>query len=75
MEEPTEHWARFMFDQELKVPDNSTNFVKSFNVKIKRFRHKPIMVLLEVILHKFVCILAKRAEIAKELRVVPKLTK
>ncbi|KAJ8443418.1 hypothetical protein Cgig2_024195 [Carnegiea gigantea] len=62
------------FAKKYPVPDNITNFVKSFNGKIERFRHKPIMVLLEAILHKFMSIIAKRAEIAKEWtgRVVPK---
>ena len=77
MEEPTQDCARFMFDQELKVSDNTTDFVESFNGKIERFRHKPIMVLLEAILHTFMSIIAKRAEIAKEWTesVVPKVTK
>ena len=51
--------------------------MESFNGKIERFRHKPIMVLLKAILHKFMSIIAKRAEIAKEWarRVVPKVAK
>jgi len=68
-----------MFDQELKVLDNTTNFVESFNGtgKTETFRHKPIMAVLEAILYKFMSIIAKRAEIAKEWtgRVVFKVTK
>ena len=77
MEEPTKHWTRFMFEQELKVAYNTTSFVENCNGKIERFRHKPIMVLLEAILHTFMSITAKRAEIAKEwtVKVVLKVTK
>ena len=35
MEEPIEHWVRFMFDQELKVPDNATNFMENFNGRLR----------------------------------------
>jgi len=30
MEEPMEHWAKCMFDQCIKVPDNTRNVVESF---------------------------------------------
>ncbi|KAJ8423236.1 hypothetical protein Cgig2_013488 [Carnegiea gigantea] len=56
--------------------EEPTQHWASFNGKIERFRHKPIMVLLEAILHKFMSIIAKRVEIAKEWnRRVPKVTK
>ena len=36
-----------MFDPKHKAPDNTTNFVETFNMVIKKLREKPIMTLLE----------------------------
>ena len=61
IEEPLEHWARYKFDPIIKIPDNTTNYVKSFNGKIERFRNKPIMTLLEEIRNKWMPNLARKA--------------
>ncbi|KAJ8431093.1 hypothetical protein Cgig2_007509 [Carnegiea gigantea] len=45
--EPLEHWARFKFDQTLKCPDNTNNFVENFNHAILNFRGKPVFTMLE----------------------------
>ena len=42
-----EHWARFKFDQTLKCPDNTNNFVEGFNHAILNFRGKPVSTMLE----------------------------
>ncbi|KAJ8428902.1 hypothetical protein Cgig2_024971 [Carnegiea gigantea] len=47
--EPLEHWARFKFDQTLKVDDNTNNFVESFNNAIVKHRGKPTYTMLEEI--------------------------
>ena len=47
--EPFEHWARFKFDQTLKVDDNTNNFVESFNNAIVKHRGKPTYTMLEEI--------------------------
>ncbi|KAJ8421507.1 hypothetical protein Cgig2_013185 [Carnegiea gigantea] len=47
--EPLEHWARFKFDQTLKVDDNTNNFVESFNNAIVKHREKPTYTMLEEI--------------------------
>ncbi|KAJ8432529.1 hypothetical protein Cgig2_030321 [Carnegiea gigantea] len=39
--ERVEHWARYTFCVHLKFPDNTPNFVESFNEKIELFRYKP----------------------------------
>ena len=38
---------RFKFDQTLKCPDNTNNFVESFNHAILNFRGKPVFTMLE----------------------------
>ncbi|KAJ8434079.1 hypothetical protein Cgig2_030514 [Carnegiea gigantea] len=47
--EPLEHWARFKFDQTLKVDDNTNNFVESFNNAIMKHKGKPTYTMLEEI--------------------------
>ncbi|KAJ8425365.1 hypothetical protein Cgig2_015079 [Carnegiea gigantea] len=47
--EPLEHWARFKFDQTLKVDDNTNNFVESFNNAIVKHRGKLTYTMLEEI--------------------------
>ncbi|KAJ8424147.1 hypothetical protein Cgig2_030833 [Carnegiea gigantea] len=44
---PLEHWARFKFDHILKCPDNTNNFVESFNPTILNFRGKPLFIMFE----------------------------
>ncbi|KAJ8422692.1 hypothetical protein Cgig2_017054 [Carnegiea gigantea] len=51
--EPVENWARYTFPPKLKCPNNTTNFVESFNGKIEKLRHNPIFTLLEEIRRKF----------------------
>ena len=36
MEEKTHLWARYKFDPDLKAPENTTNFVESFNAKMQK---------------------------------------
>jgi len=75
MDEPVEHWARYTFDPEVKCPDNTTNFVESFNGKIEKFRYKPIFTLLEAVRRKFMKTIADRGSIAKQWKgkVVPRV--
>ena len=47
--ESLEHWARFKFDQTLKVDDNTNNFIESFNNAIVKHRGKPTYTMLEEI--------------------------
>jgi len=42
MNESLKHWSRYTFDTGMKDPDNTTNFVESFNALIGWYRHKPI---------------------------------
>jgi len=63
--EPVENWARYTFPVHLKCPDNTTNFVESFNGKIELYRHKPIFTLLEEIRRKFVKTIANRFKVGK----------
>ncbi|XP_021763003.1 uncharacterized protein LOC110727730 [Chenopodium quinoa] len=44
---PLELWARHMFDQELKVPKVTNNFVESLNGKIRELRSQPILTMPE----------------------------
>jgi len=46
MTENVELWARYTFPISVKCPDNTTNFVESFNEKIELFRYQPIFILL-----------------------------
>ncbi|KAJ8446525.1 hypothetical protein Cgig2_027487 [Carnegiea gigantea] len=66
MEEPLEHWAKYKFDPVIKIPNNTTNYMESFNGKIERFINKPIMTLLEEIRNKWMSNLARRAELASK---------
>lgn len=45
LKESVQNWARYTFPVELKCPDNTTNFVESFNGKIEKLRCKPIFTL------------------------------
>ncbi|KAJ8444478.1 hypothetical protein Cgig2_024042 [Carnegiea gigantea] len=63
--ETVEHWARYTFPVHLKCPDNTTNFVESFNGKIELFRYKPVFTLLEEIRRKFMKTIANRFKVAK----------
>jgi len=45
LEEPTEHWCRYLFDTTTKAPDNCTNFVESFNYVINWYRDRPVFAL------------------------------
>ncbi|KAJ8441647.1 LOW QUALITY PROTEIN: hypothetical protein Cgig2_019781 [Carnegiea gigantea] len=49
----------------LKFPDNTTNFVESFNWKIEKLRSKPIFTLLEEIRRKFMKTIAHRFKVPK----------
>jgi len=64
--EPIEHWARYTFDLDLKCPDNTIDFVESFNGKIERYMYKPMCTLLEEVKKKFMKMIYKRFEIASE---------
>ncbi|KAJ8448500.1 hypothetical protein Cgig2_012144 [Carnegiea gigantea] len=66
VDEPIEHWARFTFDSEVKCPDNTTNFVESFNGKIKKYRRKPMFTMLEAVRRKFVQTITNRAKLANQ---------
>ena len=70
-----QQWASYKFDPNLKAPDNTTNFVKSFNGKIEKYRQKPIFTLIEAVMEMFMSTIAKRADICQEWsgRVVPKI--
>ena len=63
--EPVELWARYTFPVDVKCPDNTTNFVESFNGKIELFRYKPIYILLEEIRRKFMKTIANQFNVAK----------
>ena len=63
--EPVELWARYTFPVDLKCPNNTTNFVESFNGKIELFRYKPIYILLEEVRRKFMKTIANRFNVAK----------
>jgi len=52
MEEPVEYWCRHTFETTTKVPDNSTNFVESFNNVLDNCRDLPIFNVCEVIREK-----------------------
>jgi len=43
MKEPLERWAIYTSDPSTKVLNNTTNFVESFNVRIEKFRYKPVV--------------------------------
>ena len=75
IEDQTHLWASYKFDIDLKVTDNTTNFMNSFNGKIEKYRHEPIFTLLEAVIEKFMSAIAKRAEICQEWsgKVVPKV--
>ncbi|KAJ8422777.1 hypothetical protein Cgig2_008591 [Carnegiea gigantea] len=62
--EEEELWARYKFQADTKCPDNTTNFVESFNGKIEKFRFKPVWTLLEAIRKKFMSIIVRKFEIA-----------
>ncbi|KAJ8422315.1 LOW QUALITY PROTEIN: hypothetical protein Cgig2_028200 [Carnegiea gigantea] len=65
LDELVKHWARYTFPVHFKCPDNTTNFVESFNVKIEPFRYKSIFTLLEEIRMKFIKTIANRFQVAK----------
>ncbi|KAJ8439595.1 hypothetical protein Cgig2_024182 [Carnegiea gigantea] len=64
--EPVENWARYTFPVHLKCPDNTTNFVESFNDKIELHRHKLVFTLLEEIRRKFMKTIANRFKAERE---------
>ena len=49
----------------MKCPDNTTNFVESFNGKIEKLRYMPIFTFLEEIRRKFMKTIAHRFKAAK----------
>ncbi|KAJ8426704.1 hypothetical protein Cgig2_020691 [Carnegiea gigantea] len=61
--EEEELWARYKFQADTKCPDNTTNFVESFNGKIGKFRYKPVWTLLEAIRKKFMSTIVRKFEI------------
>jgi len=63
---PLEHWARFKFDQTLKVDDNTNNFVESFNNAIVKHRGKPTYTMLEEIRKLIGARFDKRFQIAAD---------
>jgi len=65
MAEPIELWARYTFPVSVKCPDNTSNFVESFNGKIELFRYKPIFILLKEIRSKFMKTIANKFNVAK----------
>ena len=75
IDEPIEHWARYNFDPEVKCPDNTINFIESFNGKIEKFRYKHIFTLLEAVRRKFMKTIVDGANIAKQWKgkVVPRV--
>ncbi|KAJ8434692.1 hypothetical protein Cgig2_030262 [Carnegiea gigantea] len=70
VDKPIEHWARFTFDPEVKCPNNTTNFVESFNGKIEKYRYKPIFTMLEAIRRKFMRTIINRAKLANYVKLL-----
>jgi len=60
MKELLEHWVSYTFSPTIKVPNNATNFVESFNARIEKFKHKPMMSLLEHRRKTFMSTITKR---------------
>jgi len=65
MGEPVELWARYAFPISIKCPDNTTNFVESFNGKIELFKYKSIFIILDEIRRNFMKTIANRFNAAK----------
>jgi len=65
LEEPKEHWCRYLFDTTTKAPDNCTNFVESFNNVINWYRDRPVFALCEYIREKWTQWIVQRREIAE----------
>ena len=61
--EEEELWTRYKFQADTKCRDNTTNFVESFNDKIKKFRYKLVFTLLGAIRKKFMSAIARKFEI------------
>ncbi|KAJ8421980.1 hypothetical protein Cgig2_028265 [Carnegiea gigantea] len=65
LDEPKEHWCRYLFDTTTKSPNNCTNFVKSFNDVINWYRDRHVFALCEYIREKWTQWIVQRREIVE----------
>ncbi|KAJ8434498.1 hypothetical protein Cgig2_021454 [Carnegiea gigantea] len=69
VDESIEHWARFTSE----MPDNTTNFVKSFNGKIEKYRCKHVFIMFEAgkVVSRVKLLLVKAKQESRGCRLTP----